>query len=67
MWTYEFSNGYKPKREFNTKEEMVFDIAVMLRYNYKSYDPDIHADVIIYKDGELDEIIEGEVFKDEDS
>lgn len=67
MWSYELSNGYKPKRQFNTKEEMIFDIAVMLRYNYKSYDPDIHADVIIYKDEILDEVINGEAFNDEDN
>ena len=60
MWTYEFSDGYKCKRNFVDFDEMIMDIAIMIRYHYKQLDPDIYADVLIYQDGKLNETVKGE-------
>ena len=60
MWTYEFSDGYKCSRTFEDHDEMILDIAIMISYHYKSFDPDVFADILVYKDGKLIETVEGE-------
>jgi hypothetical protein len=60
MWTYGFSDGYRCQREFENKDDMYFDIAIMITYHLKSEEPDVFADVLIFENGKLVERVNGE-------
>lgn len=66
MWTYKFSNGYTSNIETESHEDILFDIALMIRFQkwFEPTDP-IYPDVYIYKNDILDEVIYGKEIANE--
>ena len=63
MWRYQFLGEDKSERRYrdNDFDDMLFEIATLIRFSYKSYDHNSYQDVFLYQNGERKYKIDGTI------